>query len=75
MISSFCLQQCIECVLNLPLNERQCLVQAKQGVYAIINHNNFCGGEKKKKSNYKPCLYTGDPREGCAEFAPLDKKS
>ena len=41
MISSFCLQQCIDCVLNLPLNERQCLVPAKQGVYAIINHENL----------------------------------
>ena len=35
VIFSFCLQQCIDCVLNLPLNERQCLVQAEQGVYAI----------------------------------------
>ena len=41
VISSFCLQQCIDCVLNLPLNERQCLVPAKQGVYAIINHDNL----------------------------------
>ena len=37
----FCLQQCIDCVLNLLLNERQCLVPAKQGVYAIINHGNL----------------------------------
>ena len=41
VISCFCLQQCIDCVLNLPLNERQCLVPAKQGVYAIINHDNL----------------------------------
>ena len=41
VISSFCLQQCIDCVLNLPLNARQCLVPAKQGVYAIINHENL----------------------------------
>ena len=41
VISSFCLQQCIDCVLNLPLNERQCLVPAKQGVYALINHDNL----------------------------------
>ena len=47
MISSFSLQQCIDCVFNLPLNERQSLVEAKQGVYAIINHNKFCRGEKK----------------------------
>ena len=25
-----CLQQCIDCVLNLPLDDRLCLVQAKQ---------------------------------------------
>ena len=36
VISSFCLQQCIDCDLNLPINEKQCLLQAKQGVYAII---------------------------------------
>ena len=41
VISSFRLQQCIDCVLNLPLNERQCLVPAKQCVYAIINHENL----------------------------------
>ena len=35
VIFSLCLQQCIDCVFNLTLNERQCLVQAKQGVYAI----------------------------------------
>ena len=39
VIFSLCLQQCIDCVLNLPLDERQCLVQAKQGVYAIKSHD------------------------------------
>ena len=34
-------QQCINCVLNLSVNERKCLLQAKQGVYAIISHDNF----------------------------------
>ena len=41
MIFSFCLPQWIDCVLNLPLNERQCLVPAKQVVYAIMNHDNL----------------------------------
>ena len=77
-------QQCTDCVLNLPLDERQCLVQAKQGVYTIKSHDiqdkkhqcvcfflkglrgSFpCWGENKTS-----CLYTGDPCEGCAEFAP-----
>ena len=63
VISSLCLQQCIDRVLNLPLNERQCLVPAKQGVYVIINHDNlilfplkvleatFSVGVKTKTSN------------------------
>ena len=41
MIFSLCLQQCIDCVLNLPLNERQYLVQAKQVVYAIKSDDNL----------------------------------
>ena len=41
MISSFCLQQYIDCVLNLPINERQCLLHAKQGVCAIISRDNL----------------------------------
>ena len=41
MIPSFCLKQCIDCVLNLPINERQCFLQAKQGVYATISHDNL----------------------------------
>ena len=28
-------------VLNLPLNERKCLVQAKEGVYVIKSHDNL----------------------------------
>ena len=32
-----------------------------------------CRGENKT-SNNKPCLYTGDPCEGCAEFGPPDKR-
>ena len=34
-------QQWINCVLNLSVNERKCLLQAKQGVYAIISHDNL----------------------------------
>ena len=41
VIFSLCLQQCIDCVLNLPSNERQYLVQAKQSVYAIKSHDNL----------------------------------
>ena len=41
VISSFYLLQCIDCVLNLLLNERHCLVPAKQGVYAIL-YNELC---------------------------------
>ena len=41
VILSVYLQQCIDCVFNLPLNERQCLVQGKQGVYAIKSHDNL----------------------------------
>ena len=41
MIFSLCSQQCIDCILNLPLNERQCLVQAKQGVNSIKSHDNL----------------------------------
>ena len=41
MIFSLCLQQCTDCVLNLPLTERQCLVHAKRGGYAIKNHDNL----------------------------------
>ena len=49
VISSFCLCTTVYrlSVLNLPLNERQSLVQAKQGVYAITNDDNFCRGAKK----------------------------
>ena len=69
------------------------MVPAKQGVYAIVNHDNLrqkasvcfvffkdlrgnflCGGKKKIKHSTRNCLYTGDPCERCAEFAP-DKKS
>ena len=41
VIFFLCLQQCIDCVLNLPLNERQCWVQAKQGVNSIKSHDNL----------------------------------
>ena len=51
LFSSFCLQQCIDCVLNLPLNESQCLVQAKQGVYTIMNR-----GEKKSPTRNPVCI-------------------
>ena len=49
VISSFCLCTAVYrlSVLNLPLNERQSLVQAKQGVCAITNDDNFCRGAKK----------------------------
>ena len=52
MISSFCLQQCIDCVLNLPLNER-CLVLAKQSVYAIINHDNLRQNTSVRSVSFK----------------------
>ena len=41
VIFSLCLQQCIDCVLNLLSNEKQCLVQAKQGVYAKNSYDNL----------------------------------
>ena len=41
MIFSLCLQQCIDCVLNFPLNKRQCLVQTKQDGYAIKSHDSL----------------------------------
>ena len=56
MISFLCLQQCIDCVFNLPLNERQSLVEAKQGVDAIINHSNFCRGEKESPARSPVCI-------------------
>ena len=41
VIFSLCSQQCIDCILNLSLNERHCLVQAKQGVNSIKSHDNL----------------------------------
>ena len=47
------IQQRIDCVLSLPLNERQCLVQAKQGVYAIKSHDNL----RKKHQRVCVCVF------------------
>ena len=33
----------------------------------------FCVGVKTKTSNYKPCLYTGDPCEGVRSLPPQTK--
>ena len=45
------IQQRIDCVLSLPLNERQCLVQAKQGVNAIKSHDNL------RKKHQRVCVF------------------
>ena len=39
-LPSLCLQQHIDCGLNLPLTERQCLVHAKQDGYTMKSHGN-----------------------------------
>ena len=35
----------------------------------------FCVGVKTKPSNYKPCLYTGDPCEGRVRSLPPQTKN
>ena len=80
VISFFCLQQCIDCVLNLPINEKKCLLQAKQGVYAIIRHDNlrqkaslclvFCVGVKTKCPTRNPVCIRETPVRGVRSSPP-----